>query len=104
MATKRKFTRDFKLEVIQQIEHQPSAEVCREHNLNPNMISRWKREMEQYPKDAFKGRGNMYKMEAKLAEAQRLIGQLYAENAFLKKAIQSRQERQVEERMLRSIK
>jgi hypothetical protein len=43
-------------------------------------------------------------VEAQLAEAQRLIGQLYAENALLKKAIQSVQERQAEERLLRCIK
>jgi len=43
-------------------------------------------------------------VEAQLAEAQRLIGQLYAENAFLKKAIQVVQERQAEERLLRCIK
>jgi transposase len=104
MATKRKFTREFKLEVIQQAEQRSSAEVCREHNLNPNLLYRWRSEMKRYPKDAFKGKGNMYKMESQLAEAQRLVGQLYAENALLKKAIQSAQERQVEERMLRSIK
>lgn len=101
MATKRRFDREFKLRILQQAEHQPMAEVCREHNLHPNMISRWKRELEQYPKDAFKGKGNTYKVEAQLTEAQRLIGQLYAENALLKKAIQSVQERRAEERLLR---
>jgi transposase len=104
MATKRRFDREFKLQILQQAEHKPVAEVCREHNLHPNMISRWKRELEQYPKDAFKGKGNTYKVEAQLAEAQRLIGQLYAENALLKKAIQFVQERQVEERLLRCIR
>lgn len=104
MATRRRFDRDFKLQVLQQAEHQPLAEVCREHSLHPNMISRWRWELEQYPKDAFRGKGHKYKVEAQLAEAQRLIGQLYAENALLKKAIQSVQERRVEERLLRCIK
>jgi len=104
MATKRRFNREFKLQILQQAEHQPVAEVCREHNLHPNMISRWKMELEKYSRDAFKGKGNTYKVEAQLAEAQRLIGQLYAENALLKKAIYSVQERQAEERMLRCTK
>lgn len=104
MATRRRFEREFKLQVLQQAEHQPLAEVCREHNLNPIVIRRWEKELEQYPNDAFKGKGKMYKLEARLAEAQRLIGQLYAENALLKKAIQSAQERQAEERMLRCTK
>jgi|SRR3989338_199590 len=104
MVTKRRFNREFKLQILQQAEHQSVAVVCREHNLHPNMISRWKRELERYSRDAFKGKGNTYKVEAQLAEAQRLIGQLYAENAILKKAIYCVQERQAEERMLRSTK
>lgn len=104
MATKRRFNREFKLQILQQAECQPLAEICREHNIHPNMISRWKRELQQYQKNAFKGKGNTYKIEAQLAEAQRLIGQLYAENALLKKAIYSVQERQAEEKMLRFTK
>jgi transposase len=101
---KRRFTREFKLEIIQQAEHIPMSEICREHDIHPNMVMRWKRELRQYPQDAFKGRGNMYKLEAQLAESQRLIGQLYAENALLKKNLRSQQEKQAEERMLRCIK
>jgi transposase-like protein len=98
---RRTFDRNFKLEILQQAKHRPMAELCREHNLNQNMVLRWKRELEQYPKEAFKGKGNLYKVEAQLAESQRLIGQLYAENALLKKAIQSLQEKEAEEKALR---
>ena len=62
MATKRRFNREFKLQILRQAEHQPLAEICREHNLHPNMISRWKRELEKYSRDAFKGKGNTYKV------------------------------------------
>ena len=41
------------------------------------------------PGTAFRGKGNISKPEAKLAESERLIGQLYAENAFLKKVLSS---------------
>jgi hypothetical protein len=37
--------------------------------------------------NAFSGCGNTYKAEAKVAEYERLVGQLYAENAFFKKAL-----------------
>lgn len=104
MATRRKFTREFKLNVLRQAEQQPLAEVCREHDLHPTLVNRWKQEQQQYPKEAFNGRGNLFKLEAKLAERERLIGQLYAENAFLKKAVGSLQEKKVEERMLRFTK
>lgn len=103
-TTRRRFDKNFKLEVLQQMEHKPLAEICREHNLHPSVVGRWRRELAQCPKEAFKGRGSAYKLEALLAESQRLIGQLYAENAFLKKVLQNLQERQAEERALRSIK
>ncbi len=104
MVTRRRFDREFKLQILQQAEHQPIDVLSREHNIHPNTITRWKREQRQYPTEAFKGKGNMYKLEAKLAEAQRIIGELYAENTLLKKAILSAQVRQAEERLLRSIK
>jgi len=53
------------------------------------MLSKWKREYKQNPGAAFIGNGKISKSEAKLAETDRLIGQLYAENAFLKKVLSS---------------
>jgi len=104
MIKRRKFDREFKLDILRQVEQQPLAEVCREHNLHPNLICRWKREQNDYPKTAFKGMGNFYKAEAQIAKLERIIGQLYAENAFLKKNIMTLQERQAEEKMLRCTK
>ena len=104
MAKKRIFSGDFKRSVLQDLEHKTVAQICREHNLQSQLVNRWKREAQDYPGTAFKGRGNLYKLEAKLAESQRLIGQLYAENALLKKAISITQERAAEERMKRCTK
>ncbi len=104
MTRRRTFDRNFKLEILQQIEQKPMAEICREHGLHPTLVTRWKREREQYPKDAFRGRGKQYKLEAEIAKLQRHIGELYVENALLKKNIALLQERQAEERMMRSIK
>ena len=53
------------------------------------MLSKWKREYKDNPGTAFSGNGNISNQEAKLAESERLIGQLYAENAFLKKVLTS---------------
>ena len=46
-----------------------------------------KKEYYEEPERAFSGNGNRYKLEARNAELERLVGQLYAENEFLKKAI-----------------
>ena len=99
---KRRFNREFKLEVLRQVELRPAAEVCREHNLHPTLVNRWKREQQRYPKDAFKGKGRAYTADAEIARLERLVGQLYAENTFLKKGVQRLQERKAEEKMLRS--
>ena len=42
--------------------------------------------------------GNIYKDEAKIAELERKIGQLYIENEFLKKALKTLEVRIVEEK------
>jgi transposase-like protein len=88
MSTRRKFTRDFKVSVIREIENgKTPAEVCRQHQIDQSVLSNWRKEYEADPVNAFSGCGNTYKVEAKVAEYERLVGQLYAENAFLKKAL-----------------
>ena len=90
---KRKFSRDFKLAVLNEIDSgKPMAEVCRQHSLAPNLVTRWRREYQQNPKDAFAGNGNLWKMEARNAELERTIGELYLENSILKKANKRLQE------------
>jgi transposase len=87
---RRRFSREFKINVIREIEQgSKQAEVCRKYNLHPVMLNRWRKEYQQYPDTAFRGEGNQYKEEAKIAELERLVGKLYAENEFLKKVLSS---------------
>jgi transposase len=90
MKTRRKFTREFKVSVLRELETGKSvAEVCRGHGVHPSLLSRWNREYKENPETAFKGNGKICKPDAKVAEYERLVGRLYAENAFLKKALSS---------------
>ena len=90
MKTRKKFTREIKISILRELENGKSAaQVCRENGIHPSMLSKWKREYKENPGTAFSGKGNISKPEAKLAESERLIGQLYAENAFLKKVLSS---------------
>jgi len=97
MRTKRTFTREFKLSVLRELDSKSAAEICREHEIHPVLLNKWKREHQQNPKGAFSGHGKIAKFEAQIAERDRLIGQLYAENALLKKAIQRSLERRAEQ-------
>ncbi len=92
---KRQFTRDFKLQILREIEAGKSlAQAAREHQLHPTLITKWKQQHAQYPEHAFSRHGHIYKDEARTAELERMIGQLTMENALLKKAL-SRLELQV---------
>lgn len=96
---RRSFTREFKLERIRELELGKSAvQIGREHGILPVLITRWKKEYYDNPGQAFKGNGNIYKEEARIAELERKIGQLYIENEFLKKALKTLEVRMMEEK------
>ncbi len=96
---KRNYSREFKLSVLQELGYKPVAQICREKDVQQCLVSRWKKEYESNPQKAFSGKGNLWKEEAELAKYERLVGQLYAENAFLKKALESLQQHLAEERI-----
>jgi transposase len=85
---RRQFTKEFKLQVIREIEAGKSvAQAAREHQLHPNTIIKWRKLHQQYAERAFAGNGQTYKAEARIAELERLVGQLALENALLQKAL-----------------
>ena len=104
MNKRRIFTSDFKQKIVGELNIKSPAQLSREYDLSPSVINRWKRELTQYGADAFRGNGATYKFEAIVAEKDRLIGQLYAENDLLKKNIAAKELREKEERILRHIK
>ena len=98
MGIKRQFTREFKLSILNELETKKLAEVCRTHNLAPSTVSGWRTDYEKNPKEAFKGHGNLWKEDAKIAQYERIIGQQCVEIAFLKKACERLKELQTEEK------
>ena len=99
LKQRRKFTREFKLQVIREIEAGKTiAQAAREHQLHPTLICRWQKQHCQYAERAFAGHGRAYTDEARISELERMVGRLTMENDLLKKALQrlealSRQER-----------
>ena len=90
MKRRRQYTRDFKIGVIREVESGKTlAQVSRENEIHPSLVVKWKKEYFRDPENAFRGNGNgrAYKEQARTAELERLVGQLYAENEFLKKAL-----------------
>ena len=85
---RRQFTKDFKLQVLRELEAGKSlAQVSRQYQLHPTLIGKWRKQLLLYGESAFAGNGNLFKDEARIAELERMIGQLTMENALLKKAL-----------------
>jgi len=91
---KRKFSREFKLQVVQELlSGRVPIEVAREHDLKVDIVCRWRKEYLHDPQLAFSGRGNPCKEDTKYAQLERKIGQLYLENEFLKRVNNNMQAR-----------
>jgi transposase len=98
MSLKRRiFTKEFKQQVVREVQAGKSiAQAAREHDLHPNLISKWQKLLEQYAQNAFQGNGHSYTQEAKIAELERLIGQQTVEINFLKKVLQMQEQQRQE--------
>ena len=94
-----RYTREFKLAILAQVNSGVSvSQVARENGLHPTLVARWKREYMANPENAFSGSGTPYKDQAKIAELERMVGKLYAENEFLKKTLETMNGRVEEEK------
>ena len=89
MALKRRrFSREFTRQIVREIEAgKPPAQAAREYQMHPTLILRWRQEHLRDAERAFTGNGRLHRDEARIAELDRMIGQLTMENALLKKAL-----------------
>jgi transposase len=87
---RRKFSREFKIKVVQAYESGVSAvELSRQFEIHPNVIYGWSREYRKDPYKAFPSNGQEMSesQDQQIAELERLVGRLSLENDFLKKAL-----------------
>ena len=89
----RKFTREFKLDVCRQMEcgSKRPGQICREFGLAAPMVSVWRSEFKQRGEDSFTPKElpppppTRSELDERIAELERLCGQLALENSLLKK-------------------
>ena len=84
-------SREFKLEVVRQVangEKRP-AQLCREHAIAEGVLLRWRKEYDLRGEAAFSPveEGSSRNQERRIAELERLCGQLALENAALKRGL-----------------
>jgi transposase len=89
MSLKRRtFSKEFKLHVVREVQlGRRQAEIARQYQILPKLISRWVAEYETYAEEAFAGRGHSYTPQAQAAALGRENARLRAENELLKKAL-----------------
>ena len=79
----RHFSKELKEKVLQELATgKPVAVVCKEYEVNSDLIYRWRKEKGINPGLAFAGKGNPAKMETKIAQLEQKIGQQTMEIDF----------------------
>ena len=80
MAKRRRFTPEFKAEVVFEVLSGGSsqAEVCRRHNLNENQLSQWKRQVLENAPSLFAStdRSPSSDAEKRIAHLEQLVGRM----------------------------
>ena len=88
MATRRRFTSEFKARVILELISgaKTPGEVCRQHNVKPQVVSRWKAEFLDKAASVFQPEEERSAEQARIAELERMVGRLTLEIEVAKKA------------------
>jgi transposase-like protein len=89
MASRRKFTKEFKLAAVGRLRAGDSVGLlARSLEVNREDLYRWSRDVEKFGVRAFPGVGQKRMEETRIAELERKIGQQVLEIDFLKRALQ----------------
>jgi transposase len=89
MRSRRKFTKEFKLDAVQRLRAgEPAGLVARSLEVSRQELYRWSRDVDKFGERAFPGVGQKRAEETGIAELERKIGQQVLEIDFLKPALQ----------------
>lgn len=88
MTQRRRFTPEFKAQVVLDVlsGSKSAAEVCREQQLNPQMLSRWKTEFLERAPLLFEQDERHSQEQEHIAELERVVGRLTMQLEIAKKA------------------
>jgi transposase len=88
MAGRRQYNAEFKAKVVLEVlsgEKTPS-DVCREHKLNINVLNRWRKELVEQAPTIFERAEMRSADQQRIAELERLVGQMTMQLEIAKKA------------------
>ena len=89
MRQRRNFSAEFKAEVVLEIISgaKSAAEICREHNLKPDLLSHWKNQFLANASKVFENGKEVDPQQERMDELERLAGKQSLEIEILKKAL-----------------
>lgn len=89
MSKRRKYTKEFKEEIVQLVTKQGKTqkEVSEDLSINPSTISKWVSEYSEDRENAFPGNGKLKPNDEEIRLMKKRMKDLEEENAILKKAI-----------------
>lgn len=88
MKKRRKFTAEFKAQIVLEVLTgvKSNAEACREYQLHPQLLGRWKTQFVEEAPSIFSNGQQNTESEEREAELERLVGRLTMELEIAKKA------------------
>ena len=88
MGTRRRFTREFKVEAVRLVRERgvTVAQAARDLEVGQTVLRNWVRQFKQDPKDAFPGHGQQKPEQVELTQLRREVARLKMERDILKKA------------------
>ena len=89
MSVRRKFTAEFKREVVRQIAagDKPASQLAEELGIGRTLLLGWVKQLEDDPANAFRGHGQRTADQAELAALRHQLQRVTQERDLLKKAI-----------------
>jgi transposase-like protein len=87
-ANRRQYSAEFKAKLVLQVlsGEKTTSELCRTHKLNANVLNRWRKEFLDHAASIFERGAVDSEAEQKIAELERLVGQLTMQLEIAKKA------------------
>ena len=88
MATRKKYSKEFKLDAVSLVTDQgyTRAEAARSLDINANMLGRWVKELQADDGQAFRGNGKLTPEQEEIKKLKAQVKRLQMEKDILKKA------------------
>jgi transposase len=87
--TRRKYTREFKIEAVRLAENSDKSmvDLAQELGIHQNTLYKWRRQLLAEGQEAFPGQGNRKASDAEMLQLRRELKQAREERDILKKAL-----------------